>query len=153
MKKTIIIGLVFCAAGGLNATLTTPSDPYQITVSKSKTAQHQYKEITTQELQEMLKNKQSPLVILDARSSEYDDGQRIPGAILMPSDSTPKQLAAVIPSKDTPVVVYCSNLRCPASKYLAESLVQLGYTNVMKYPEGINGWVQAGNQVIKNNKT
>ncbi|QHI67946.1 rhodanese-like domain-containing protein [Tichowtungia aerotolerans] len=88
-------------------------------------------------------------VILDARSGEYDDGYRIPGAKSLNSESTPEEIAAIIPSKESPVVTYCGNLKCPASAELAKHLKALGYTNVKEYPEGIAGWREAGGDVDK----
>ena len=88
-------------------------------------------------------------ILLDARSGKYDDGNRIPGAKSLNSQSTAEEIAAVIPSKDALVVTYCSNLQCPASKALAEHLEALGYTNVQEYPEGIAGWRAAGGKVDK----
>ena len=58
----------------------------------------------------------------------------------------------MIPTKDTLVVTYCSNLKCPASAQLASALRKQGYSNILEYPVGIEGWVAAGNEVEKANK-
>jgi rhodanese-related sulfurtransferase len=86
-------------------------------------------------------------ILLDARSGKFDDGYRIPGAKSLNGQSTAEEAAAVIPTKDSLVVTYCSNLQCPASKALADRLVSLGYSNVYEYPEGIAGWRAAGGTV------
>lgn len=88
-------------------------------------------------------------ILLDARSGKYDDGYRIPGAKSLNSNSSEKEIAAIIPAKDSPVVTYCSNTKCPASAKLAKHLHELGYTNVKEYPEGIAGWRAAGGKVEK----
>lgn len=88
-------------------------------------------------------------VILDARSGKYDDGTRIPGAKSLNDKSTAEEVAAVIPSKNSTVITYCSNLQCPASKRLADHLSKLGYTHVKEYPAGIAGWQEAGGSVDK----
>ena len=88
-------------------------------------------------------------ILLDARTGKYDDGNRIPGAKSLSSKSTAEAIAKVIPSKSALVVTYCSNLKCPASKALAEHLQKLGYTHVHEYPEGIAGWRAAGGDVEK----
>lgn len=88
-----------------------------------------------------------PLVVLDARSGKYDDGMRIPGAKSLNADSKPEEIAKVIPGKEALVVTYCSNLKCPASDKLYKHLKSLGYTNVIEYPEGIQGWKEAGLKV------
>ncbi|MCE5315754.1 MAG: rhodanese-like domain-containing protein [Parachlamydia sp.] len=84
------------------------------------------------------------IVILDARTKEFDDGNRLPGAKFMPYTAPDKDIQAAIPSHDTPVIVYCSNGHCPASKFLADRLLDLGYTKIYKYPEGIADWTKRG---------
>jgi rhodanese-related sulfurtransferase len=105
-----------------------------------------YGEIDTAALAAMVMAK-TPMVILDARSGKYDDGRRLPGAKQLAPDATPAEVAKAIPAKDTLVVVYCSNLKCPASKHLAEQLLKLGHSNVLKYPQGIEEWVATGHPV------
>lgn len=88
-----------------------------------------------------------PLVILDARSSKWDDGKRIASAKALSYEATREQAAAVIPTKQSLVVVYCSNVQCSASSNLAKHLSELGYTNILKYEEGIQEWVNSGHPV------
>ncbi len=88
-----------------------------------------------------------PFVLLDARTGRFDDGRRIPGAKSLSAAATAEQAAALIESKETLVVTYCSNLKCPASRLLAKRLEELGYTNVIEYPHGIDGWAKAGQKV------
>ncbi|MBU1108822.1 MAG: rhodanese-like domain-containing protein [Candidatus Riflebacteria bacterium] len=88
-----------------------------------------------------------PMIVLDARSGEYDDGKRIPGALSLNSESKPEEIAKVLPNKEALVVTYCANLQCPASSALNKHLKSLGYSNLREYPEGIQGWIEAGNPV------
>lgn len=88
-----------------------------------------------------------PVVIIDARSAKWDDGKRIPGAISLTTESSDDAVASALPSKDGLIVSYCSNLKCPASAKLAEKLVGLGYKNVLKYPEGLEDWIQSGYEI------
>ena len=88
-----------------------------------------------------------PVVILDARSDEYDDGRRNPGASQLPVKSTASEVESVIGAKDTLVVTYCTNLHCPASMALYRHLKNLGYENVLDYPDGLAGWAAAGYEV------
>ena len=89
----------------------------------------------------------TPLVLLDARSGKYDDGRRIPGARSLNDKSSAEEIAKTLQTKDTLVVTYCSNTKCPASGHLAEHLRTLGYRNVLEYSEGIAGWTDAGYKV------
>jgi rhodanese-related sulfurtransferase len=115
---------------------------------KSKTA---CGHIDTEALDVLIRSK-TPLVILDARMAQWDDGKRIPGARLLTAEATAKQAAKFIPSKRSLVVVYCSNPHCPASGYLADQLSEFGYTNLLKYEEGIEGWVKSKKPVKKARK-
>lgn len=96
--------------------------------------------VTTDQLAGLL----GAAVIVDARTAKYDDGKRIPGALSVPADATPEQIAAALPDKSAKIVVYCTSPKCPASAMLAKTLVKHGYTAVHKYPDGIEGWVAAG---------
>jgi rhodanese-related sulfurtransferase len=93
------------------------------------------------------------LTILDARSGKYDDGRRIPGAKSLTASADEKTIAATAGDKSGLVVTYCSNLKCPASHALATRLRKLGYTNVVEYPYGIDGWAEAGKTVVKVDQT
>jgi rhodanese-related sulfurtransferase len=111
----------------------------------SPTIQHaDYGHVDTKGLAMMISSG-IPLVILDARSGKWDDGKRIGPAKALSYEATAEQAASVIPTKQSLIVVYCSNLQCPASGYLAKRLSELGYTNIMKYNEGIQEWINSGN--------
>ena len=102
--------------------------------------------ISTNALKAML-NSKVPLTLLDARTGKYDDGKRLPGAKALSPECTAEDAAKVIPAKDAFVVTYCANLQCPAGHKLLDNLKKLGYVNVVKYPDGIEAWVKAGNEV------
>lgn len=99
----------------------------------------------------ILLDSKTDLTLLDARSGKYDDGKRIPGARSLNADSDAKEIAKVIPSKESLVVTYCGSLQCPASSKLHKHLTGLGYRHVLEYPEGIKGWVEAKNPVEDKN--
>ena len=88
-----------------------------------------------------------PMVLLDARSGKWDDKSRIPGAQSLNDKSTREEVEKIIKTKDTLVVTYCSNLKCPASNRLYIHLKKLGYKNVLEYPFGIQAWLEAGNDI------
>lgn len=105
-----------------------------------------YGHIDTKGLANLISSK-VPIIILDARSKPWDDGKRIPSAKLLSSEATEKEAAKAIPKKNSLIVVYCSNPQCPASTYLAKRLIELGYSNILKYDEGIEGWINTGHPV------
>jgi rhodanese-related sulfurtransferase len=100
-----------------------------------------------------LMDAQIPMVIVDARGGKWDDGKRIPGAVSLPGGSTPEAIEKALPSKDALIVAYCANPKCRASKELGEKLVSMGYKRVLKDPEGIQGWIDAGYPVTEVQKT
>ena len=99
-----------------------------------------------------LMDAKAKLTILDARSGKYDDGRRIPGAQSLAPNASAKAAKKAIRSKQALVVTYCSNLKCPASGRLAANLRKLGYTNVIEYRHGIQGWAAAGHPIAKAKK-
>jgi rhodanese-related sulfurtransferase len=103
--------------------------------------------LSTEEFKNIVDKKSS--LIFDARTGKYDNGERIPGAKSLSAASSAEEVTNAIPDKNASIVTYCANPKCPASAALAEHLKKLGYTNIMEYPEGIDGWIKAGNKVDK----
>ncbi len=112
-----------------------------------KPARTAYAEIGTDALATLIASGANP-VLLDARVGQWDDGRRLPGAKALAPDTDEAGALAVIGGKDVLVVAYCTNLKCPASKHLANRLLELGFKNVMKYPEGIDDWQQRGHDIV-----
>lgn len=106
-----------------------------------------YAEINTAALATLLKSG-TPVVLLDARVGQWDDGRRLPNAKVLAPTATEAQALEAIGAKDALVVTYCANVQCPASKQLTLRLLEHGFTNVLKYPEGIDDWQAAGHQVV-----
>jgi rhodanese-related sulfurtransferase len=107
--------------------------------------------VSTASLKAMLDAK-TPLILLDARTGQYDDGRRIPGAASLSPTASEAEITKVLPAKDALIVTYCSNVKCQASPKLAAALRKLGYTNVIEYSAGIAGWTEAGFEVKETGK-
>ena len=80
----------------------------------------------------------SSLVLLDARGDKWNENAIIPGAQLAWHED--KNFDALIPTKDTLVVVYCFSYTCPYAGKLVKKLHKLGYTNLVEYPPGLKEW-------------
>ncbi len=92
--------------------------------------------ITAAEAKQIM-DSQEGYIILDVRSqSEYDEGH-IPGAILIPNTEIEERAEESLPDKDQLILVYCRSGR--RSKLAAETLVELGYTNIREFG-GIIDW-------------
>lgn len=100
------------------------------------TADTSYQQITQEEAKEMMDTQE--VIVLDVREqNEYDSGH-IPGAVLLPVGTIDEDTAAaVIPEKDSTVLVYCRSGN--RSKTASSALAELGYTNIYEFG-GINTW-------------
>ncbi|MER6255244.1 rhodanese-like domain-containing protein [Streptomyces sp. NPDC001584] len=84
------------------------------------------------------------VTVVDTLGGEYYAQQHLPGALaLIPAD-VDAQAPGLLPDRDAAIVTYCSNPACSNSGQVADRLSALGYTDVRKYREGIQDWVEAG---------
>ena len=103
-------------------------------------------DITIPELKAAIANQK--VVLLDANGSKSWQSGHIAGAIDF--EAAAAQLASVLPKdKNAPIVAYCGGPKCMAYKAAAAAALKLGYTNVKHLPDGIKGWVKAGEPVEK----
>ncbi|MFP3988167.1 rhodanese-like domain-containing protein [Streptomyces sp. E11-3] len=84
------------------------------------------------------------VTVLDALGGEYYAQQHLPGAIELVRADVDAKAPTLLPDRDAAIVTYCSNPACPNSGQVADRLTALGYTDVRKYREGIQDWVEAG---------
>ena len=98
--------------------------------------------ISREELAQLIEN--GEVVVIDALPASYYEQVHLPGAINLVESDVVEQAAAVVPDKDAAIVTYCSNAACFNSQGVANRLESLGYTNVRKYRDGIQDWVEAG---------
>ncbi len=95
-----------------------------------------YQQIDQEAAKEMMDTQE--VIVLDVREqNEYDSGH-IPGAVLLPVGTINEDTAAaVIPEKDSSVLVYCRSGN--RSKTASSALAELGYSNIYEFG-GINTW-------------
>ncbi|MBW3614775.1 MAG: molybdopterin-synthase adenylyltransferase MoeB [Actinobacteria bacterium] len=81
-------------------------------------------------------------VVLDVREpDEYDQGA-LPGALHIPRGHLESQVETKVPDREAPVVVYCAG--GTRSAFAAETLAQLGYSDVVSVAGGFNKWKNEG---------
>ena len=110
-----------------------------------KSANQRIVNVYTDELERLIKTDPS-LVLVDVRSEQEITarGGMIDGSreIIMPRGWLEFRAANDVPSKDTPIVVYCGiNQRSPLA---ADQLQRMGYTNVKNYADGFLVWRDRG---------
>jgi molybdopterin/thiamine biosynthesis adenylyltransferase/rhodanese-related sulfurtransferase len=80
--------------------------------------------------------------LIDVREQDEVDQGAIPGAVHIPRGYLEMRVENAVPDRDAPVVVYCAG--GTRSLFGAETLQQLGYTNVRSLAGGFNAWKTAG---------
>lgn len=102
--------------------------------SASSTGENSYQQITQETAKQMMD--EQDVIILDVREQdEYDSGHIIDAVLLPVGTIDEDRAAAVIPEKDSIVLVYCRSGN--RSKTASAALVELGYTQVYEFG-GIN---------------
>ena len=96
-----------------------------------------YQQITAEEAKKMIDELEDE-IILDVREQDEYDEKHIVDAVLLPVGMIDEDTAeAVIPQKDTVVLVYCRSGN--RSKTASAALAELGYTQIYEFG-GINQW-------------
>lgn len=139
MKKIILIFACILLTACGNATsigiIGGADGPTEIIVSK-KGEKTMYEQITAKDAKRIMDSGED-FVILDVREkSEFDTGH-IEGAILIPYTEIEKYAEEMLPDKNRQILVYCRSGR--RSKIAAQSLVELGYTDIKEFG-GIIDW-------------
>src|SRR3954451_18170808 len=80
--------------------------------------------------------------VIDVREdSEWEQGH-LPGALHISKSYVEQQIEGAVPDRDTPVVLYCAG--GVRSLFAAQTLEQLGYTNVASMKGGFQAWKSQG---------
>ena len=100
-------------------------------------------EISTADVRDALA-RGDDLVLIDIREPNEWAMGRIPGALLIARGVLESGVDARIP-REKRIVLYCAS--CNRSALAAESLGQMGYTDVASMREGIKGWRAMGGDI------
>ena len=95
-----------------------------------------YEQITQDEAKKIMDSEEKHIILDTREQDEFDEGH-IPGAILIPYTEIENKAEKMLPDKDALILVYCRSGR--RSKIAAQSLAELGYTNVKEFG-GIINW-------------
>ena len=133
-KKIILLALAIITvatvfAGCTQKTNTEQTEATQVNIGT-------YYQIPRDEAKRIM-DEESDYIIVDAREqSEYDEGH-IKGAIVIPYTEIEQKAEEMLPDKEQLILVYCRSGR--RSKIAAQSLANMGYTNVKEFG-GIIDW-------------
>lgn len=124
-----IITIITALAGCTEKTYTQQTEATQVNIGT-------YYQITQDEAKRIM-DEENDYMIVDAREqSEYDEGH-IKGAIVIPYTEIEQRAQELLPNKQQLILVYCRSGR--RSKIAAQSLANMGYTNVKEFG-GIIDW-------------
>ncbi len=84
------------------------------------------------------------VIVVETLPAPYYESGHLPGAINIPHTQVEELAPSLLPDKDAAIVTYCANTACQNSSVAAAVLAKLGYTNVAKYAEGKQDWLEAG---------
>ncbi|MCR9218646.1 MAG: rhodanese-like domain-containing protein [Alphaproteobacteria bacterium] len=91
------------------------------------------------------------LVVLDNRKETDFNAGHIEGAVrLIDTEITADSLSAVIPSKDTAVLMYCNGIKCGRAANAVEIARDLGYSKIYYYALGMAEWKDRALPVMTN---
>ena len=106
-------------------------------------AKERIREVTPREVLDM-QRRGVDAVYLDVREPNEWNLGHLPGAVHIPRGQLESHIEAMIP-RDRTIVIYCA--RANRSALAADTLQQMGYTDVASMAEGFGGWVAAGGPV------
>lgn len=100
-----------------------------------------YREVTVDELKEMMASG-TRFVLVDALDRDSFEQEHIKGALSLPVDLAERYAGGVLHEDDL-IVVYSRSSNCMISAVAADKLFNLGYENVARFTEGLEGWALA----------
>lgn len=108
-------------------------------------AKKRIKEITPLSLKEKL-DQHELLSLIDVREDHEWALGHLPTAIHISKGIIERDIEKTIPDHQAPIVVYCSGgFRCAL---VADSLQNMGYTDVYSLDTGSQGWIDAGYSLV-----
>jgi len=104
--------------------------------------------IQTGDLKTLLSN-ENDLVLVNTLDAKHFDQTRLPSSINIPQaqDDFVERVEEVVGDKSRPVVVYCASSECDSSTKGAEKLDEAGFSRVIDYEPGAEGWRESGEQL------
>ena len=133
-KKILITAIIIFTFISIFAGCTTEKLKEQTEETNMTNAA--YTQISQDEAKKIMDN-ESDFIIVDAREQyEYDEGH-IKDAIVIPYTKIEQKAEKMLPNKEQLILVYCRSGR--RSKIAAQSLADMGYTNVKEFG-GIIDW-------------
>ena len=135
---SIFLSILLVACGAKTAQQAASTSPVTVTGQKVAVAGGSYTDVSVNELQSMLTNKDFVFVNVHIPF----EGDIANTDLSIPYDVINQHLDQLPANKDDKIVLYCRSGRM--SSIAAETLVGLGYNDVYNLKGGMVAWEQAG---------
>ncbi len=136
LVAVLCIFLTACKNDGSIGIIGGADGPTSIIVAE-KGEKAMYEQITHEDAKKIMDSAEEHIILDTREQDEFNEGH-IPGAILIPYTEIENKAEEMLPDKDRLILVYCRSGR--RSKIAAQSLADLGYTNVKEFG-GILDWL------------
>ncbi|MDD5760012.1 MAG: rhodanese-like domain-containing protein [Desulfobulbaceae bacterium] len=100
--------------------------------------------ISTAELKQLLDQMGHEITLVDARNPEEYQEVHIKNAINIPEKKFSENINLLPTDKTRLVIFYCNGIKCGKSKKAAQKAMDIGYTNIQIYAEGMPVWEEKG---------
>ena len=82
--------------------------------------------------------------LIDVLSKDSFDEKHIPNSKNIPVSEIENRAPKELPNKNKEIIVYCDSKTSQSSPTAAKKLVEMGYTKVIDFEDGLAGWQGAG---------
>ena len=135
MRKLLFI-CSFFAVLILSGSINNPWGTLPLSAEANVTQAMEYQIITSAQARQMMDDGHA-FILLDVRTTEEFETERIEGALLIPVHEVKERAQAELPDKNARILVYCRSGR--RSAQAAHDLINMGYANVYDFG-GIIDW-------------
>lgn len=101
------------------------------------------------ELKALVEADARTFMLVDARNPEEYREAHIPGAVNIPQSQFESFTGLLPADKNVMLVFYCNGVKCGKSKKEAKQAMELGYSNVHVFAEGMPVWEEVGYSFYK----
>lgn len=116
---------------------------FMICSAMLQAAEEKHQVVATDELKKLLDSDTS-MVVVDARNPEEYQEVHIRGAINIPEKKFSDHVDKLPDDKSARIIFYCNGVKCGKSKKAAVKAMEIGYSNVFVYAEGMPVWEEMG---------
>jgi len=109
----------------------------------------EYLTVSPEELKALVDSDMRTFLLVDARNPEEYREAHIPGAINIPAKKFDHFSNLLPADKGALLIFYCNGVKCGKSKKAASKAMDLGYTNVKVFTEGMPVWEERGYSFYK----